>query len=70
MDADIEVMEEPERLRPEASEVMRLICDSRRLTEATGWRASCTLEDGLASTIAWFGDPDNLARYKVGMFNL
>ena len=70
MDVEVEIVEEPERLRPEASEVMRLVCDSRRLTELTGWGARCTLTDGLAATIAWFGDPANLARYKVGIFNL
>jgi NDP-hexose 4,6-dehydratase len=70
MDRDVEIVEEAERLRPEASEVMRLVCDSSRLTELTGWTARCSLTDGLGSTIAWFSDPANLARYKVGIFNL
>jgi NDP-hexose 4,6-dehydratase len=70
MDRDVEIVEEAERLRPEASEVMRLVCDSSKLTELTGWTARCSLIDGLGSTIAWFSDPANLARYKVGIFNL
>ena len=52
------------RLRPEASEVMRLVCDASALREATGWAPHHTLEDGLRSTAAWFSNADNLARYR------
>ncbi len=61
---DVEVVEEAERLRPAGSEVMRLVCDSSRLTAATGWKASVGLADGLAETAAWFAQPENLTRYK------
>ena len=70
MGRDIRAMPEDERLRPEASEVMRLVCDARRLKELTGWQPGHRLEDGLAETIAWFSDPANLARYKTAVFNL
>jgi hypothetical protein len=36
---EVEVIEEAERLRPSGSEVMRLLCDSSRLSAATGWKA-------------------------------
>jgi NDP-hexose 4,6-dehydratase len=61
---DVEIVEEAERLRPAGSEVMRLVCDSSRLTAATGWQATVALADGLAETAAWFARPENLARYK------
>ena len=61
---------EDERLRPEDSEVMRLVCDAGRLRDLTGWRPTHTLEDGLRETIAWFSLPANLARYKTRVFNL
>jgi UDP-glucose 4-epimerase len=65
---DVEVVEEAERLRPAGSEVMRLVCDSSRLTAATGWKASIGLAEGLAKTVDWFASPQNLARYKSDMY--
>ena len=70
MDADLEVRQDPERVRPATSEVMRLVCDATRLREATGWAPAHSLEDGLAATIAFFRDPANLARYKTGIYNI
>lgn len=70
MDAPIEVREDSERLRPAASEVMRLVADASRLTAATGWQPAHTLEQGLAHTVEFFRDPANLARYKTGIYNI
>ncbi|MET9972489.1 GDP-mannose 4,6-dehydratase, partial [Streptomyces sp. NPDC006356] len=70
MDAPLDVQEDTARLRPAASEVMRLVADATRLTTATGWRPASTLEDGLARTARWFTDPANLARYKTGIYNI
>jgi NDP-hexose 4,6-dehydratase len=70
MDRKVEVVEEAERLRPDASEVMRLVSDSSQLRALTGWQPQHTLDDGLRTTIRWFTDADNLARYKVDLFNL
>jgi NAD dependent epimerase/dehydratase len=66
----VEVLEEPGRLRPAGSEVMRLLCDSSRLTAATGWRPQVALRTGLATTVAWFADPANLARYRWGEYTV
>ncbi|MEV4743760.1 GDP-mannose 4,6-dehydratase [Streptomyces sp. NPDC049555] len=70
MDADLDVREDSARVRPAASEVMRLVCDSSRLRAATGWAPAHTLEQGLAQTIAFFRDPANLSRYKAGIYNV
>ncbi len=70
MDTSVEVRREDERLRPAASEVLRLVSDSSSLRGLTGWRPQRTLEEGLQATIAWFREPANLARYKVELFNL
>ena len=64
MDCEIELIEDPERIRPEGSEVMRLVCDRTALSAATGWAPSHDLEAGLRETIAWFRDPANLAAYR------
>jgi nucleoside-diphosphate-sugar epimerase len=67
---DVEVVEEATRLRPAGSEVMRLVCDSSRLTEVTGWRPAASLAQGLAATAQWFSRPENLARYKWGAYTV
>jgi NDP-hexose 4,6-dehydratase len=70
MDRQVEISREEVRLRPASSEVMRLVCDSGRLREVTGWSPQYDLEGGLTRTIEWFSDPGNLARYKGGLFRL
>src|SRR3954451_6554800 len=51
------------RIRPEASEVQRLLSDPARMRELTGWAPEVDLRDGLGQTIAWI--EANLARYRV-----
>jgi dTDP-glucose 4,6-dehydratase len=47
---------EEERIRPDQSEVMRLVSDNRLAQEKIGWRPEVKLEDGLRRTIAWIED--------------
>ncbi|MFJ8155695.1 SDR family NAD(P)-dependent oxidoreductase [Streptomyces sp. NPDC094468] len=70
MGADIEVREDAQRIRPAASEVMRLVCDASRLRVATGWAPAHSLQEGLEQTIRFFSDPANLARYKTAIYNV
>jgi len=62
--------EQVERMRPERSEVQRLVSDSTLLRRLTGWEPQHSLDTGLDETIAWFIRPENLARYRVGAFTL
>jgi len=50
---DVRIVCEDERLRPEASEVFRLLADATKLQQATGWKPKVSLEDGLAQVVAW-----------------
>ncbi len=59
---------EEERLRPEKSEVNRLLGDATQLRQLTGWAPRYTFEEGLAETIAFIRD--NLGSYKVGQYIL
>ena len=59
-----------QRLRPEKSEVERLLSDPTLVHTLTGWRAEVSLDEGLERTIAWFADKANLARYKADIYNL
>lgn len=65
------VIEEDEvRLRPENSEVFRLLGSAEKLVQHTGWQPSTNLSAGLDDTIAWFSDSKNLALYKHDIYNL
>lgn len=58
------------RLRPEKSEVERLLGTNQKLRSLTGWKPDTTLAEGLAETIAWFRDKRNLSSYKSTIFNI
>lgn len=47
------IVTENERLRPEKSEVERLLCESSELRAATGWAPATPLEKGLQLTSEW-----------------
>lgn len=64
------IVEDEARLRPDASEVYRLIGDNKLITSMTAWRPEYDLRDGLARTVEWFRVPDNLRRYKAWLYNL
>lgn len=69
MNADVEYVVDPERLRPAKSEVRRLCGDNRVITSLTSWHPEVSLEEGLRRTAEWFTDPANLARYKADIYN-
>jgi NAD dependent epimerase/dehydratase len=58
------------RKRPGDSEVMRLWCNNEKLATASGFRPGTSLRLGLTRTIAWFQEPGNLRRYKIGIYNV
>jgi len=69
MGTEADIVEDPQRLRPKDSEVMRLVCDATKLRERTGWQPRYTRDEGLLETIAWYRDPANLARFKTGEYH-
>jgi dTDP-glucose 4,6-dehydratase len=62
----VEIVVDPLRLRPERSEVLRLISDNRRARDLLGWSPQVGLDEGLDLTIAWIRE--NLDRYEVGKY--
>lgn len=57
-----------QRLRPEKSEVNRLLGSNAKLKELTDWEQRYTFEAGIAETVAWMRE--NLGRYKADIYNL
>jgi NAD dependent epimerase/dehydratase len=64
----ITIVTKDERVRPEASEVMELICDNRKAKELLGWEPQVNLEQGLNRTVRFI--EENLSRYKLGLYNV
>jgi NAD dependent epimerase/dehydratase len=65
---DARAVEDPARLRPDASEVMVLQSDPTRARERLGWTATTDLETGLRATIDWLRDqpaPPDLDRVQL-----
>ena len=59
---------EEERLRPEKSEVNRLLGDATKLRQMTGWQPAYTFEQGLAETIAWIRE--HMDAFRTGVYSL
>lgn len=66
----VEIEEETARVRPSRSEVERLWADNSLARELLRWSPEYGghkgLSRGLERTVAWFSEPSNLARYRVG----
>lgn len=58
------------RLRPEKSEVERLLGANEKIKQLTDWTPRYTFESGIAETIEWFRKPENLVKYKAEIYNL
>lgn len=69
MGADISWVKDPERCRPSKSEVFRLHGCNKKITGLTDWRPQFSLREGLAETIQWFTNPENLKKYKSNIYN-
>lgn len=59
---------EEERLRPEKSEVNRLLGSNEKIKRLTNWEPKYNLETGLGETIEWI--KNNLDKYKIDIYNL
>ncbi len=59
---------EPERMRPEKSEVNRLLGSNKKLKELTDWNQEYSLSLGLKKTIDWM--EKNQDKYKTSIYNL
>lgn len=59
---------DPERVRPEASEVDRLCADAQRARDILGWEPRVGLEEGLGRTVEWL--KRNLDLYRADQYTL
>ncbi len=62
------VVEEAQRVRPEKSEVLKLVSNNKKAQSRLGWKPEIGLEEGLRQTIAWF--EENRHHYKPARYNV
>jgi len=68
VERNIPIVQDPKRIRPNGSEVFRLLCNFEKVKELTGWTPAIDLEDGLRKTAQYVDAHPNRYRpdeYKV-----
>ena len=70
MGRDVEIVTDEQRLRPQGSEVFRLWCDNTKIRQLTKFEPAYTIQEGLKVTVDWFSRPENLSKYKPGIYNV
>ncbi|RYC71941.1 NAD-dependent 4,6-dehydratase LegB [Spirosoma sordidisoli] len=70
MGVEASIRSDDQRLRPEKSEVERLLGSNQKITSTTAWRPQYSFDQGLQETIAWFSNPENLTQYKAHIYNV
>lgn len=59
---------EQDRVRPDNSEVERLVCNNSKIMKYTTWKPQYNLESGLKETITWL--QQNMHVYKSDLYNV
>lgn len=74
MGVEIEISTDEKRLRPENSEVERLWADNQKAKKLFDWQPAYQglegFRKGLTETVDWFTKPENLVKYKSGIYNV
>ncbi|APM39744.1 NAD-dependent 4,6-dehydratase LegB [Clostridium kluyveri] len=66
----VKIVCETERIRPEKSEVNRLLGSNEKVKRLTGWTPKFTFEEGIKETVDWFKVEKNLEKYKTDIYNI
>lgn len=64
--AEVEIVTDEARVRPEKSEVNRLLADATLIRELTGWQSAVPFHEGLSRTVDWIGK--NLKYFNIDTY--
>ncbi len=67
---ELNIIESKERLRPDKSEVDRLLCDNTKISELTSWKPEVDLRNGLINVFKWMQSIDLNQVYKADRYNV
>jgi len=74
LETEINIESDEARLRPEKSEVERLLADNSKAFKTLNWKPEFGgnegLKNGLRKTIEWFSQPENISAYKSDDYNI
>lgn len=70
LNPDAQIVCTDERVRPDKSEVVRLLGCNKKLMSLTDWQPRFNLKTGLAETIEWFRQKENISGYKTRTYNV
>ena len=65
---NVKIITDDDRLRPEKSEVNKLLGSNKKIKELTNWTPKYNLKDGLKETIEWLRV--NIKNYKTDIYNV
>lgn len=65
---DVELLTDPDRVRPAKSEVEQLVADSSKAEALLGWTPTVSLDHGLKRTVEWIAE--HLELYKAVVYNV
>ena len=71
---DVDIETDRQRVRPESSEVERLMADNSKAKRLTGWKPEYMgmegFQRGIAETVTWMNKPENYNVYKPDRYNI
>ena len=70
LDIDKKIETELARIRPKNSEVHRLVCESEKLNQLTGFSPEIDFDDGLKLTVDWLRKRENLSNYNPHVYTI
>ena len=70
MGKKIKIETSGERIRPDKSEVERLLADHTKARKLLNWAPAFSLDRGLEETIRWFSQPGNQSCYKPSVYSI
>jgi NAD dependent epimerase/dehydratase len=68
LDKEIVIKSDKARVRPQKSEVARLLCNNSKARKILGWKPTVSFEEGLRRTIEWMSK--NIQFYKPEIYNV
>lgn len=64
------IVYDAERIRPDKSEVNRLLGSNAKIRELTDWKPQYSFDEGIKETIEWFKHKENMNKYKADIYNI
>ena len=64
LNSDAKLIIKKNRIRPQNSEVTRLLGNNEKMMKYFKWKTKYNLNDGLKETIEWYSNKKNLSFFK------